>query len=95
MDQHTKLGSRLVEKYQRAFSSPPAWAYPLSPSIPFVGTHYQATSPRMAVYASAENLSRYEREPERMPDFIKDDRVWDRHRAAYLAGNDGFFPRVK
>lgn len=94
MDQHTKLGSRLVEKYQSTFSSPPEWAYPLGPSIPFIGTHYESTSPRMAVYASAENLSRYEREPERIPDFIKDDRAWNRHRAAYVAGHDGFFPRV-
>jgi len=48
----------------------------------------------MAVYASAENLSRYERDPESIPEFIRDERAWDRHRASNLIGHDGYFPRA-
>ena len=36
----------------------------------------------MLVYGSAENLAHYERKPETVPDYLKDERALDRHRAA-------------
>ncbi len=84
--------------------SPPEWAYRLPkrrrlrPSVPFVGKDYERSSPRIAVYASAENLAHYERAPKSLPPFMFDGRAGNRHRAAlddWLAAKpSGFWPKV-
>ena len=86
--------SSLIKRYQELTKDLPEWAYQLSPSIPFVGTKYFESSKRLAVYASAENLSHYERGETPIPDYHLDERVWNRHRAAREISADRFFPFV-
>jgi len=83
----------LLDEYSRIGLSPPSWAYPLEPSIPFIGRNYDKCG-RVLVYASAENLSHYRRKPDSMPAFLRDDRRLNRHRAAYEVDPGGFFPSV-
>ncbi len=87
------LAAALFTRYRTLFTDPPEWAFPLQPSIPFVGAAYEGSSPRIAVYASAENLSHYERGGERPP-FTVGERAWDRHRGAFESGRPGFFPFI-
>jgi len=84
----------LIKRYQELVKASPKWAYKLKPSIPFVGTKYFDSSRRLAVYASAENLSHYERGETPIPDYHRDERVWNRHRAATNTSEDHFFPFV-
>jgi hypothetical protein len=81
----------LILRYRSLERDFPKWAYrlpskssPLPPSIPFVGQDY----PRwggILVYASAENLSHYERGETKIPKYLKSSSdVWNRHRAAYV-----------
>lgn len=84
----------LIRRYREGFSGVPPWAFDLAPTIPFVGKAYARSAVRMAVYASAENLSHYVRRPELRPAFLQDDRVWNRHRAAFQTRQNGFFRRV-
>jgi hypothetical protein len=102
------LESKLLELYQGIFVSSPEWAFPsqdwnyskaplkipFPPSIPFIGRNYHKATKRIALYASAENLAHYERKPETVPEFLCDERAWNRHREANLEGWDKFFPRL-
>lgn len=58
---HASMVDGLLECYDRIFADagPPPWAWEwVKPTVPFVGRRYGATgSPRILVYASAENLS--------------------------------------
>src|ERR1044071_3802784 len=83
----------LLAEYARVGLGSPRWAYPLPPSIPFIGERYGKWG-GLLVYASAENLSHYRRKPGSKPDFVQDSRVLNRHRAAYEADHGAFFPRV-
>lgn len=60
------LSSQLLAEYRSIGIEPPSWAYPLPPSIPFIGKKYGRWG-GILVYASAENLSHYERGKERSP----------------------------
>ncbi len=83
------LADSLQEEYSTLSGDSPPWAYRLPTrellpaTIPFVGANYDHTSPRIAVYASAENLAHYERRPETVPAFLLNHRAKDRHRAAF------------
>lgn len=84
----------LIRRYQELGDTPPDWAYPLVPTIPLIGKNYQART-GILVYASAENLAHYEQQPDTVPYYLKDERVWNRHRAALESEpRDGFFPHV-
>lgn len=85
------FSSQLLADYRSIGIEPPVWAYPLPPSIPFVGHEYGRWGGIM-VYASAENLSHYERGAKAEPDFLKDERRFNRHRAALACdpGNSSF-----
>lgn len=88
------LEAELLKKYRELGHAPPAWAYPLAPTIPFVGTNYGRWG-GILVYASAENLSNYERSPETVPPFLQDERRFNRHRGALEAQScQAFFPNV-
>ncbi|QPJ64318.1 MAG: hypothetical protein G3M78_02460 [Candidatus Nitrohelix vancouverensis] len=103
-----KIETELLDRYQNEFTSSPEWAFPskqwdnsknplrkpFPPSIPFVGKNYNQAPKKIVLYASAENLAHYERKPETIPDFLCDDRAWNRHRAANVEGWDKFFPRL-
>lgn len=82
------LEQTLLDRYQKIGLQPPTWSCDYRPSIPFIGTHYKPGG--ILVYASAENLSGYERNPEYIPAFMKDGRVLNRHRAAHGTGGDFF-----
>ena len=98
---------RLISEYKRLFTGPPEWAFPskgwdykaiplvrpFPPTIPFIGKNYFTQRPRIALYASAENLAHYERKPHTVPDFLCDESAWNRHRAANNEGWEKFFPR--
>ncbi|HHI79429.1 MAG TPA: hypothetical protein ENK02_05575 [Planctomycetes bacterium] len=77
---HESQVQELLDRYTRIGFQPPDWAFPLAPSIPFVGKEYARTSPRIAAYASAENLSHYQRGSEPWPSFLQDERRFNRHR---------------
>lgn len=77
------LAQTLLQRYREIGLRPPSWSWHYPPSIPFIGTHYKPGG--ILVYASAENLSHYERNPEWIPPFMKDKRVLNRHRAAHAA----------
>lgn len=88
------MTSKLLSTYRDIGHEPPSWAYQLPPSIPFVGNEYGKWN-GILVYASAENLSHYERTPSTIPEYIHDDRVLNRHRAAFECNtNGGFFDEV-
>ena len=87
------LAESLLLRYRERFTGAPDWAFPLVPSIPFVGRSYSAGTPRIAVYASAENLTHYERGTP-MPPFVQGDAAWNRHRLALESGRASFFPYV-
>jgi hypothetical protein len=91
---HGEIVESLIGRYQTLVEAPPEWAYRLSPSIPFVGEEYFNSSRKLAVYASAENLSHYERGKTPIPDYHHDERVWNRHRAARDSSDNRFFPFV-
>lgn len=92
--EYTELGSG-------QHGEPPEWAYrlptgePLQATIPFVGQAYAESSPRIAVFASAENLAHLGEHP---GDFLLDERALDRHRVQRemdRRGNPGgFWPQV-
>lgn len=102
--------SNLLRRYREQFkiSKTPSWAFPsqvwdyskiplkkpFPPSIPFIGRNYSQAPKKIALYASAENLAHYERKPETVPEFLCDERAWNRHREANLKGWDHFFPRL-
>jgi hypothetical protein len=104
------LESELIERYAKELknSKSPSWAFPsqnwdcskiplkkpFPPSIPFIGKNYYKAPKKIALYASAENLAHYERKPETVPEFLCDERVWNRHREANLKGWNKFFPRL-
>lgn len=78
----------LLDRYHKIGLLPPPWSWNYRPSIPFIGTHYEPGG--ILVYASAENLSHYERNPESRPPFMSDARALNRHRAAHAAGGEFF-----
>jgi hypothetical protein len=100
----------LLKRYKKEFkiSKSPSWAFPsqdwdysktplkkpFPPSIPFIGNNYYQAPKKIALYASAENLAHYGRKPETVPEFLCDERAWNRHREANLEGWDKFFPRL-
>lgn len=43
-------------------------------------TQFETSKLRLALYASAENLAHYARDPDLLPDYLRDDRARDRHR---------------
>ena len=98
------LVDSLLTRYASQAKAPPSWAYrlpddrPLQATIPFVGSGYATSSPRVAVFASAENLAHYERAPHTVPAFLLDDRAGNRHRVthdiALASASDGFWPTV-
>ncbi|QDU80498.1 hypothetical protein Pla110_22280 [Polystyrenella longa] len=84
----------LLEAYAEVGTDPPDWAYPSHASIPFIGKNYGRWN-GVIVYASAENLAQYEREPETLPDYFNDDRILNRHRTAFECdSNRNFFRHV-
>ncbi len=89
-----ELAARLLEQYHGIGLTPPDWSWRYPPSIPFVGANYREGG--VLVYGSAENLSHYVRNPRKVPPFMKDERVRDRHWAAYSRrSNDSrFFPCI-
>ena len=93
-----EMAQRLVAQYKSLCSGIPAWAYQLEPSIPFIGSEYTTSRPRIAVFASAENLTKYECNPASRPAYVRDNRRWNRHRACatdHASGEDaGFFRQV-
>ncbi len=90
----SSLEPLLLEKYRKIGHTPPEWAYPLAPSIPFVGNQYRRWG-GILVYASAENLTHYEQDPDRLPEFVKDKRRFNRHRASCDAtAGTSYFPNV-
>jgi hypothetical protein len=102
--------SNLLGRYKEQFetSKTPRWAFPsqdwdysktplkkpFPPSIPFIGKNYYQAPKKIALYASAENLAHYERKPKTIPEFLCDERAWNRHREANLEGWEKFFPRL-
>lgn len=87
------LEAELLDKYRELVHEPPDWAYSLAPSVPFVGEQYGSWG-GVLVYASAENLSLYERAPASVPPYLQDERRFNRHRAAYDCRASSFFPDV-
>lgn len=85
--------SELLRRYQQLFTVAPDWAYQLNPSIPFIGKNYSTSTLRIAVYASSENLTHYER-GDAKPSFFQGDGTWNRHRLAHESGSIRFFPSV-
>jgi hypothetical protein len=83
----------LLRRYREAFDGPTTWAYPLPPSVPFVGRNYEAGALKIALYASAENLTHYE-SGKPLPPYCQGDEASNRHRGAYTVGWDKFFPPV-
>jgi hypothetical protein len=92
----------LIAAYQARGLKFPDWAYRRRregttppPSVPFIGRRYGRWD-GVLVYASAENLADYERNPDRdHPPYFVDGRVWNRHRAAFATDpGSGFFPNV-
>jgi hypothetical protein len=92
----------LIAAYQARGSNFPDWAYRRRregttppPSVPFIGRRYGRWGGVLA-YASAENHASFERNPEKdHPPYFADDRVWNRHRAAFATDSgSGFFPGV-
>ena len=88
------LVAELLARYPGASAGPPDWAYPLPPSIPFVGRGYAASAPRIAVFASAENLAHYECGRTPVPAFLAGEAAGNRHRLALASRDPGFFPFV-
>ena len=89
------LKSTLVASYRARYTKPPQWAWPLRPSIPFIGKHYEPGE-SLLVYASAENLSWMARD-KNPPGRYFSEEAWDRYRAAYEERgrhSDDFFPEV-
>jgi hypothetical protein len=78
---------RIVRNYQI-----PGWAYPILPSIPFIGERYNENTTKCLVYASAENLTYIDVEHEKgnVCDIERiGDRQFNRHREL-LKGTDPF-----
>ena len=66
-------------------------------TIPFIGKQYGSTSPRILIYASAENLSGYYKgnDSEWTGDWLDDDGLAeDRHRYCFSNSSDKFYPNV-
>jgi hypothetical protein len=89
----------LVKQLKRSFKShidsPPAWAWPFVPSIPFVGDAYEPGK-CMLIYASAENLN-WMNKKAGVPDRFTSSAAWDRYRQVYEdvgRDSDAFFPDV-
>lgn len=68
------------------------------PSIPFIGHEYYSSPLRIAVYASAENLSYYdsgkETNQKKLEIKEKEEISWNRHRESMSLTNGEFFPYV-
>jgi len=92
MTSHTDLTQALLDRYRAIGLTPPPWSWDFRPSIPFVGIHYEPGG--ILVYASAENLSYYERNPEDKPTYMTDERALDRHRAANVQASGAFFSNI-
>jgi hypothetical protein len=89
----------LVKQLNRSFKShidsPPGWAWPFVPSIPFVGDAYEPGK-SMLIYASAENLN-WMIKKAGVPDRFTSSAAWDRYRQVYEdvgRDSDAFFPDV-
>lgn len=84
----------LEASFRTLFTGPPSWAWPLDPSIPFVGTRYQRGR-SLLIYASAENFVWMKKGT--VPARYTDKRSWNRYRAAYEGEgreSSAFFPTV-
>lgn len=88
------LTAELVSRFKALFDGVPNWAWPVTPSIPFIGRHFRPGR-GLLIYASAENLSWMNKEA--TPPRFTGETAWDRYRAQYEeAGrvSGEFFPNV-
>jgi len=84
----------LLKRFGVLHTELPKWAWPFSPSIPFIGERYRPGR-SLLIYASAENFSKMNRE--QPPEWFETDEVWNRYRAAYEEEgrhSHDFFPSV-
>ena len=91
---HQQLSRQLICDFRVLHSSPPPWAWPFAPSIPFVGDWYRPGK-GLFIYANAENLAGMRRQG--IPKRFINERVWNRYRAVYEKegrGSAAFFPEV-
>lgn len=74
------IRNALLDSYRAIHKSngTPEWAWPVSPTIPFLGAEYEPTS-GLLVYASAENLNDYGSDRH----LIEGAKAQDRHRASF------------
>lgn len=85
-------GEALVDELKSRYESlhrakgypnlPAATAFDVPPSIPFVGRQLLPER-SLLIYGSAESLSWYSRQPAGFPEWLLDDRAWDRHRLVF------------
>lgn len=88
------LAAELIARFEATFDGVPGWAWPVKPSIPFVGQRYRPGR-GLLIYASAENLSWLNRAA--APARFTSPAAWNRYRVRYEeAGrdSDSFFPDV-
>jgi len=95
------LANELIQRFKDTFEdtlngTPPEWAWPFKPSIPFIGENYRPDK-GLLIYASAENLSWHNNKDNPLHQFFAEEHVRDRYRAQYeIRDRDlrGFFPYV-
>ena len=89
------LANELIQRFKDTLNStPPEWAWPFKPSIPFIGENYRPGK-GLLISASAENLSWLNNKP--TPQFFTDEDGWNRYRVQYeMSGRHSkdFFPYV-
>nr|MBC8440199.1 hypothetical protein [Candidatus Desulfobacula maris] len=92
----------LLTKYKKIFSeiAPPDWAVEnrvsgekICPSIPFVGKNYHLSKNKVLIYASAENLTYYEKD-ESKNDLLETEIAWNRRRYSIDLNPESIFPNV-
>lgn len=95
----------LIDQYQNIFKNigAPDWSvrskqdgHPINPSVPFIGRDYSSSRLKIAIYASAENLTNYEEGtgPDVQPELLETESSWNRHRVAYEKIPAKYFPYV-
>lgn len=99
---NNQLALDLIEQYKKEFSRNPApeWAVDnkvhggkITPSIPFVGRGYSKSKHKILIYASAENLTYYEKGSE-LVELLESNLSWDRRRHSLESKRDRTYPDV-
>lgn len=106
MNSHLHLENELLKKYKYLHQEGiPEWAVKsqssgklINPGIPFIGDLYATTPEKIAIYASAENLTYYEESSgNELIEFEKllgTENSWTRHRRCFDNYKNDFFPNV-